>query len=237
MSLLKVPRMWEGEDVWILGGGPSLPVEFGVPKHVIQGVIEGALPPSSYSEYLKPIHDKHVIGINAAFLIGNWIDIVFFGDNSFFLRYRELLMKFPGLKVTCASNIGSDKVWVKCLGRDARKPRGISNDPHLVSWNSNSGAAAISLAVHTGAKRIILLGFDMKLNEDRRQHWHDLYKKGVYDRPDKLRKLPFERHLRGFEQIAKDAKDFGVEIINASPDSAITQFPKVSVKELLSNNG
>jgi len=29
----------------------------------------------------------------------------------------------------------------------------------------NSGAAAISVAVHTGAKRVILLGFDMSLGD------------------------------------------------------------------------
>ena len=45
--------------------------------------------------------------------------------------------------------------------------------------------------------------------------------------------MPFHRHLRGFPQIAKDAKQMGVEILNASPDSAIECFRKVTVKELL----
>jgi hypothetical protein len=45
--------------------------------------------------------------------------------------------------------------------------------------------------------------------------------------------LPFDRHLRGFAQIAKDAQQRGIEIINACPESAITQFHKCNVKELL----
>ena len=48
--------------------------------------------------------------------------------------------------------------------------------------------------------------------------------------------MPFDRHLRGFSDMAKDAKRRGIEIINASPDSAITCFPKYSIKELLWDN-
>ncbi len=228
--------MWEGGDVWILGGGPSLTEQFLIPKEIVNKVVKKELPPSVYSDYLKPIHNCHVIGINVTFLIGDWIDVVFFGDSPFFLRYRQALLKFPGLKVCCCSIPDKDRAWVKVLGRERNRPRGISESPYNVSWNGNSGAAAISMAVHAGAKRIILVGFDMKLSEDKRQHWHDLYGKGVYDNPKKMMKLPFQRHLRGFEFIAKDAKRLGVEIINASPDSAITQFPKMSIKELLFDN-
>jgi len=37
----------------------------------------------------------------------------------------------------------------------------------------------------------------------------------------------------GFPKIATDAKRFGVEIINVSPDSAIKSFKKVSLKEVI----
>jgi hypothetical protein len=33
--------------------------------------------------------------------------------------------------------------------------------------------------------------------------------------------------------IAKDAKKMGVEIINVNPDSAITVFPKLELKDIL----
>ncbi len=73
----------------------------------------------------------------------------------------------------------------------------------------------------------------MKLNDTDNQHWHDVYKRGVTLDQRKKRKMPFHRHLRGFPQIAKDAKQMGVEILNASPDSTIECFRKVTVKELL----
>ncbi len=230
----KVPRMWEGGDVWIIGGGPSVTAQFDIPDEVVQKVLSGASPLSVYSPYMEAIHDKHVIGVNVAFMLGDWIDMVFFGDGGFFQRYKLQLAKFPGLKVTCHNGASGDK-WVKFLGRDGRKPRGISTSPNLVSWNSNSGAAAISVAAWSGAKRIILLGFDMSLSGQNRQHWHNIYGRGVFDPKDhkKMRKLPFQRHLRGFAAIKEDANKMGIEIINASPRSAIQEFRKVTVKELL----
>ncbi len=229
----KVPRMWEGGDVWILGGGPSVAEQFDIPKGVVEKVKLSQAPLSIFSPFMAAIHDKHVIGINVAFMIGNWIDMVFFGDGGFFLRFKQQLSQFPGLKVSCNSN-SIREPWVKNFQRDGAHSRGISMRPGYVSWNSNSGAASISVAAQAGAKRIVLLGFDMKLaDDDKYQHFHNVYQRGAVTDERRLRKLPFNRHLRGFDQIAADASQFGIEIINLSPNSAITQFRKTSVKEFL----
>jgi len=226
--------MWEGGECWIIGGGPSMPRQFGVPEEVIQSVHSRQSLPNAYSSYMAAIHNKHIIGINSAFLIGDWIDIVFFGDKHWFFDNRQQLAKFPGLKITCHSNLGSEKYksdQIKYLPRAGR--RGISRNNRSVCWNHNSGAAAISVAVHMGCSRIILLGFDMKLDRGGAQHWHSLYKVEGQPRKQKKFNMPFDRHLIGFPYIAKDAKRFGVEIINACPDSAITDFPKMTVKQIL----
>jgi hypothetical protein len=229
--------MWDGADVWIIGGGPSIPVQFGIPEKVIKSVVEGHSPPSIYSPYMEYLHNKHVIGINMAYHIGTWMDIIMFGDNGFFLREEQGLAAYPGLKVSCAPNSRSEP-WVKYVERDLEHPKGISEHPDKVSWNNNTGAAAISLAVHTGAKRIMLLGFDMKLNKNNNQHWHDLYKKGPLLKQDqrRARKLPFDRHLSGFPVIQQDAKRMKVEILNVCPDSDIMCLPKYTLKELIYDN-
>jgi len=228
----QVPRMWEGGDVWIIGGGASIPKQFGIPDEVVDSVIKGISPANVYSPYMSFLHDKHVIGINVAYLIGDWIDIVFFGDIGFFLKHQQGLAKFPGLKVSCHPQMGKYD-WVKFTPRDMKYPKGISDNPQMTSWNGNSGAAAISIAANAGAKRIILLGFDMKLSDDRRQHWHDLYGKGIIAKISKKPiTLPFDRHLRGFADIAKDAKRRGITIWNICPDSAIKEFPKMSLDEV-----
>jgi len=234
----QVPKIWEGGDVWIMGGGPSVPVQFGVPESVITDVIKGTSPASVYSQYMNQLHDKHVIGINVAYLLGNWIDIVFFGDVGFFLKHQNQLAEFPGLKVSCHPR--ADRYdWIKYTPKDKSHSKGISDNPNMVSWNGNSGAAAISIAANAGAKRIILLGFDMKVNGKQEQHWHDIYGKiANKDKrdPRKPQRFPFARHLIGFDQIAKDAKKRGIEILNCCPDSAIKEFPKFTIKELLFDN-
>jgi hypothetical protein len=85
----QVPLMWEDSDVWIIGGGPSVTKQFGIPDEVVQSVVKGTSPPNVYSPYMSFLHDKHVIGINVAYLIGDWIDIVFFGDVGFFLKHQQ----------------------------------------------------------------------------------------------------------------------------------------------------
>jgi hypothetical protein len=228
--------MWEGGDVWIIGGGSSIPKQFGIPDEVVKNVMNGTSPANVYSPYMSFLHDKHVIGINVAYLLGDWVDMVFFGDIGFFLKHQQGLAKFKGLRVSCHPQMAKYS-WVKYTPRDKNHPKGISENPSMASWNNNSGSAAISIAANAGAKRIILLGFDMKLSDDKKQHWHDLYGKGIINKdPKKPTHLPFERHLRGFSDIAKDAKKRGIEILNCSPDSAIREFKKYTLKELLWDN-
>lgn len=232
----RVPRIWEGGECWILGGGPSLPRQFGVPEEVIQNVMSQDLPLSSYSPYMTPIHKKHVIGVNTAFLIGDWIDMVFWGDKNWYLKNRNALAGFKGLKVTCHPYFANGKFRsenVKHTPKDNSHNKGISPTPHKVSWNANSGAAAISVAANMGVKRIVLLGFDMKLGTDGRQHWHSKYSGPGEYTPREEKKLPFLRHLAGFPAIARDAHGLGIEIINACPDSSINVFPRMTAMDVL----
>lgn len=230
----KIPRMWEGGECWIIGGGPSLSEQFEIPQDVIDKVISGEETIATYSPFLSSIHDKHIIGVNAAFLLGNWIDITFFGDGGFYRDNARELNKVDKMKITC--NINAKKMarmkGVKFIHRDRNHSVGISKKKGFVSWNGNSGAAAINLAVHLGAKRIYLLGFDMKVGVNKRQHWHSHYNSGKKG-PRDPRKLPFHRHLKGFPMIAKEAKKQGIEIINVSPNSAIKSFKRVSLNEVI----
>jgi hypothetical protein len=135
-----VPRMWEGGDVWIIGGGPSVPKQFGIPERVVQSVVSGKSP-SEYSPFMSFLHDKHVIGINVAYLIGDWIDIVFFGDGGFYNQHQEALAISSCLKVSC-NPLLEKNTWVKFLYRDS-KVLGISDNQGSVSWNHNSGNISV----------------------------------------------------------------------------------------------
>lgn len=221
--------MWKGGECYIIGGGSSILKQFDVPEELIDKVRNKETSMNEYSPYFSAIHGKHVIGINVAYLLGDWLDVIFFGDGGgFFLPNMKKLTKYKGLKVSCSPKT-KDYEWIKWLARDRDKPYGLSNNPHKVAWNNNSGGAAINFAVHTGAKRIVLLGFDMNLNVDGKQHYHAEYR----NRNNNTIKNTFKTHLKGFPYIARDAKRLKVEILNVNPLSAIENFQKVNLKDVL----
>ena len=212
-----------------------MPREFGVPEEVINKVWSKELGLDAYSPYLSPIHDKHVIGVNMAFMLGNWIDICFFGAGGFFYKFKDPLLKFKRPRVSCNPNLlKKGAPGVKIVARDGRKPEGLTTRPNFISWNHNSGGAAMSLAHQFGVKRIMLLGFDMNLDNNSRQHFHSFYHTATnVKKSSDPRRLPFRRHLRCFPAIRKDADTLGIEIINVNPNSAIKEFKKVSLKDVV----
>ena len=229
-----VPKIWNG-DVWIIGGGPSIIQTFNIPPEIVKKVRVHEEPLSAFSPYLSAIHDKNVIGINVAYELGDWVDFCFVGDQNFLISHRTpQLQKFNGVVVSCAKG-AIDLNWVKYLEMHPVRKSGISNENGYVYWNLNSGAASFSLANLLGAKRIILVGFDMALSTDMHQHWHGEYRKGPRNREEIIKAggLPFHKHLKGFSAIKHDADILGIEILNLSQDSAIKQFKKVTLNDVL----
>ena len=168
------------------------------------------------------IKDKHVIGVNNAYLLGSWVDICWFGDCRWWNWHKEKVREFPGLVATCCVSLVDKYQRLKVVQRG--KPRGIEKRANQVSWNSNSGASVINFAYHLGAKRLVLLGYDMRRVDDN-TNWHS-----DHPCPDKN---PYARFLKRFPLIAKDAKALKLEIVNASPGSALDVFPIVRLEEVL----
>lgn len=120
--------------------------------------------------------------------------------------WREVARVFKGRKVCHFRNeFGADRV---------RFPHG-----------GNSGAGAISLAAHLGARRIVLLGYDCQHAPDGRRHWHG-------DHPKQLRNAgAVERWPEQFRAVRDRLS--GVEIINASRASALDMFPRADLEDVL----
>lgn len=196
-----MPRLWPDGECFILGGGPSL-------EQVDVNRLKG----------------RRVIAVNNAYKLGDWIDVLFFGDCHWYQWHKIALLNFAGLKVTtCEQHV--NKLGIRVVKR-RNIPHGISRDPGILSWNLSSGACAINLAVHFGVKRIVLLGFDMrKVGE--RSRWHNDYPAPVNRRFD-----PYPRFMRPFPAIACDLERYHIECINASPGSALKVFPIVDPAEL-----
>ena len=103
---------------------------------------------------------------------------------------------------------------------------GLSRDPLYLHSGGNSGYQAINLAFHWGARRILLVGFDMR-RTDGRSHWH-----GDHPRPLSNPQTP-ETWVRNFTPLADDLVPEGVEVINCTPGSALGQFPRADLAATL----
>jgi hypothetical protein len=107
---------------------------------------------------------------------------------------------------------------------------GLEQKSTALRHGSNSGYAAINLAFLFGAEKIILLGYDMKCEGEQR-HWHA--------RPDGWGAEYFNNVLQHeflplFDFLIKPLESAGVTVINATPNSALTCWPRMALEQALS---
>lgn len=97
------------------------------------------------------------------------------------------------------------------------KAEGFCLTPGRVHYGDNSGFQAINLAIQFGASQIWLIGFDM-------QHTNKRHFFG--DHPPECAKDSNYRHFIGHFDAAARLLPPDVHIINATPSSALTCFPR-----------
>lgn len=118
----------------------------------------------------------------------------------------------------------SAKRWT--VSRQAAKRYGLNKLPYY--QHHLSGITAIKLAIHLGAKRIILLGYDCQAT-DGQSHWHGDHSAQVRPNP---KPYDFERWRRLFDRFAATLPA-GVEVINCSRETALTCFNLLPLNEAL----
>ena len=197
-----VKPIWLDETVYLIGGGPSLK---GFQWDALLG--------------------KKTIAINRAVQFWPKADAVYWTDSRVYMWYKNDIDKFKGLKYTLkAGNHYSGKVNV--LKKGAKF--GLESSRDSLAHGNNSGYAAINLAVHLGAKRIILLGYDMG-NEGSNSHFHDGYP--VNATAENIYKNQF---IPGFNILRELLYSKGIECYNASIHSKLDVFPKIDLIRALS---
>lgn len=96
-----------------------------------------------------------------------------------------------------------------------------------VGWGGNSGFHAINLAAQFGAKTIILVGFDMRI--DLGKHFFGDHPYGA-GRPTLGNVALWAAHL---DKQADEFKNRGIEVINCSLVSALQAYPKKTFGEAI----
>lgn len=102
---------------------------------------------------------------------------------------------------------------------------GFDPNPAQLRHGNNSAYAAMHLAVHLGAARLVLFGVDMRHGPAGETHCDGGH--GLVHREETLRDLmvPF------FKSLAPHLAAQQVDVLNASPESALTIWPRCTIEE------
>ena len=194
-----VERIWPGATVFILGGGPSLT-----------------------QDDVLAIHGKgRVIAVNDAYRLAWWADVLY-GCDAKWWAWHNGVPKFAGLKYALEPAAG---IWpgVEVL-RNAGYA-GLEPARDGLRTGRNSGYQAINLAVHLGAAKIVLLGFDLSPAPDGRTHWFG-------EHPDPVAS-PYDQMIELFRTLVDPLHAVGVEIVNCSRRTRLDAFRIADLETVL----
>ena len=216
----KAPRIWEGGTAFILAGGPSLK---GFDSQVLKG-------------------KGRVLAINDSWRLAPKADAFYFCDYQWWMNQQALNPYIPPGNLSPNGTSFHDLMykgfWITSSPKFNDHPqvhalrltgeRGLETDPGWLKHGANSGYQCLNLAYHLGVKRIILLGYDMKV-QGTRTHWHNEQRPAASVFQNTIEKS----FLPCFDTLVEPLKTAGIEVINSTPDSALKCWPFVPLEDIL----
>ena len=195
-------KRWRGETVVCMASGPSMT--------------------SEDAEYCR--YKAKVITVNSTYRLAPWANVHYSSDHDWWnVHFRDIMNKCKGELWTGYSEYINDYIH-HCPYN--KKIKGLSNKPGIISWGGNSGFCAVGLAHQFGAKKIILLGYDMN-DKYGTAHWH-----GAHEDP--LRKdFNFPKWIDHFTAAYSDFKRLGVMVINCSRETSLPLYYRAELKDVL----
>jgi hypothetical protein len=196
-----VPRLWPDSTVICLGSGPSL----------LQSDID------SCRDRAK------VICVNDTIRLCSWADALYCCDGRWVDHYKGV-PTFTGLKYSLTTQPGKWPGWQ--ILRESGTFGLETEDRGAIRSGRNSGYQAINVAVHLGATRILLLGYDMQRTKGH-EHFFGAHPVGV-NQPS-----PYPLFVQAFASLVKPLADHGIEVINCSRHTALTSFSRHALCDAL----
>lgn len=196
---------WSGETCVIVASGPSAK---DTPIDLARG-------------------KARVIAINNSWRLAPWADVLFACDLRWWDRYGVATADFEGLRLSTDANACRRYPFLGRVALDRSSDRMNFAILNRVGWGGNSGFQALNLAAQFGANRIVLVGYDMTTRHG--AHWHGRHPNGMAN-PSEPNIARWRRALDGAAQSLVDA---GVEVLNASPISMLTGYPRVRFVDAL----
>lgn len=162
--------------------------------------------PSLSQDAVDSIRGKcKAIVVSDAYRLAPWADALVSADAAWWKAHPEAF-KFTGSKFG--------------LIHDFQKVHGV--EPFGAASGTNSGLLGLMVAAHLGAKKILLLGFDLHSPGD---HFFGKH-------PAPLKSTPPSR-MEVFKKQFSQYKPKGVEIINCTPGSALECYPRGMIENCL----
>lgn len=155
-----------------------------------------------------------------------WADVVYGCDGPWW-RLKNGLPDYSGIKLAhdssvCATYRDLHKIEI------SDEDRFLFDVPGLVGSGGNSGFQAVNIAAQFGANRILLIAFDMHTGGG--LHW---YGPNVGNQMNNPNDVNLMRWRDAFAKQAGSLRRRGIEVVNASPDSALVCFPHGTIEETL----
>lgn len=163
------------------------------------------------------------ITVNNAHARAPWTDLAYFGDYLFGKVHMQAMQRTHAGRIVTIAAAAAER-WKLFHVKASNKP-GLGMG-EAINMNGNSGFQALNLAAWLGAKKVALIGFDMRA-VDGKPHYF-----GQHAAPLVQTQL-FEEWCHKARAIAADAKWHGIEVLNATPGSALQCFPMADLAEAL----
>lgn len=202
---------WPGSVIVCVASGPSLTEDDG------RAVMDWRRRPGAAV--------KRVIAVNTSFQAVPGCDVLYAHDRAWWAlsieEARGLGAELWTMKEKAARDFGLHRV-------PGAPGDGLCQKPGRIHHGSNSGNQAIGLAYQFGARKIILLGYDIQ-HSGGRSHWHG-------DHPAPLRNGGAFAHWRQkFAILARDAAQVGLDIVNCSRMTSLTCFRRAVLADELAS--
>ena len=195
--------LWAGETAVIVAGGPSI-------RSMNLGLLRTA--------------ECRIIAVNDSYIILPWADCLYFCDTAWWTEHQERVRaEFRGEWIIKG---GAGVAGVHNLAFTGQQ--GLDLEPWAIRHGSNSGYQAINVAVHFGVERIVLVGYDMRVAGDGRTHWH-----ANRSNSNGYAQVLAQAMLPHFSTLVEPLRGIGIDVINATPDSALTHWRYEPLEEAL----
>ena len=177
--------------------------------------------PSIAASPVESLQGRRVIAVNDIGLTrACWADVLYFADRRWLeWNAAELYRHVGDWKITRRPpHLNTPGAYVRWIYHAPALK--LSREPDRLSGHCG-GSSAINLAFLLGASRIVLLGFDMRPGS-----WHQRHKMPEVEHNYEKRFIP------ALERMARELEAEGVEVINCTPDSALTCFPAARLEDV-----